>query len=712
MRRSVSILKAGLFGSLLALLAQPVVGQSNHPKYDVMIDLKNSSQQVKKNWPVILPIYQLFGRNLPLGSVDPDGFHVYDPTGREVGWMLEEVPPYQVAGNDELIFRIPVLEPGEQVTYRVTNETGSRGRRVQLDLINHPLNLLANGGFEQPGSPAKAWSGQGTRDTATERSGMASLRLQGTNAQRVSLDASIPLQKGSHYYFGGWGKTRNVSRHALYDSKGGHFVLPGFFNGYTGDLMPASDTRSKQSEERLALRLAEKKMAVVAPQCATRDWAKMRFWSEGYTEWGLEQSTATATTDVTNLEIILDQREQFFMAPGQTEGTWWLDDLVLMEQPRIQVRFDQALQPVLVNGIFLFTRPTSTPIGNALSRWSFFCTLPFPHEAAKELNRFGVKGQRVPFLLGLYHSRPLSKVKVEIRDRVLRDADGRTLHLEEMEWLPGLIGDRKSKLLRRHKQPLNLLSSEGLPYFLASFLIPKDAEPGLYRGKVDVYEGGRIIRAIPLSLGVQDLDQPEVKDLFLGWIFQGNENPPFNEEGLRQYSRSGFTSVTPFMRFFEYKDAAGPGEGVIDMVAFREKMDTLVRFGITAGVCPFSEFDLGSRWGGGYLYKKVGGDKERWQAEVRRIEEEVSKHPEWPRIIYMTWDEPMVGETWIRGKHGGPDERMGWLPEVSPNALTNVDAHFRVFPHILKYYNMPSFDDPPDFVGPEIYEYLKSLGKE
>lgn len=680
--------------------------------YEAHIEIRNPSREVKRDWPVILSVYQLFGRNLPKDAISSEGFHVYDHLGREVGWTLEQVPPYDTVGNNELIFEVSELQPDETLSYRITNQLDSIGRLCEIDLVNHPMNLLRNGGFEAPGKPCAEWSGQGARDTQVKRTGSASLRLRGTNERRVSFDATIPLRKGGEYYFGGWGKTRNVSRHALYDSKGGHFSLPGFYNGYTGDLMPASDTLSKQSAERLARRLAEKKQAIVAPQCATRDWAKIRFWPEGYTDGGLEKSTATATAATTTLEIILDQREQFFMAPDQTEGTWWLDDLVLLEQPLIRVDFERALKPLLRDGIFLFSRPTNTPIGNSLSRWSSFCTSPFPHEQVKDLSRFAVRGQRIPFLLGFYHQRPVSKLQVELQDGVLRSRNGATVPLEGVEWMPGLLSQESSKMLRKHSAPLNLPSKEGLPYFLVSFLVPEDVLPGSYEGSLEVFENGRLFHTIPVSLAIQDLNLPEIRDTFLGWIFQGDKNPPFNEEGLYQYSRSGFTSVTPFFKFFQYKDDVEPGNGIIDLEALAQRMDTLVRFGITAGVCPFSEFDLGSRWGGGALYKRVKGDKKSWQAEVRRLEEEVAKHPEWPRIIYMTWDEPIVGEKWVRGKHGGPDERMAWLPEVSPDALTNVDAHFKVFPHILKYYNMPNFDDPPDFVGPEIYKYLQSMGKD
>ena len=68
--------------------------------YDVRVDFRNLSGEAKTDWPVILRVYTVLGRNLPAGSVNPDGFHVYDPAGKEVPHAIEKIPPYDQPGND------------------------------------------------------------------------------------------------------------------------------------------------------------------------------------------------------------------------------------------------------------------------------------------------------------------------------------------------------------------------------------------------------------------------------------------------------------------------------------------------------------------------------------------------------------------------------------------------------------------------------------
>jgi hypothetical protein len=272
--------------------------------------------------------------------------------------------------------------------------------------------------------------------------------------------------------------------------------------------------------------------------------------------------------------------------------------------------------------------------------------------------------------------------------------------------MPGLLGAEPSKILRLHDKPLEL-TAPGLPYFLASFVVPKDAKPGRFTGTLEVAAGGKPYRSIPVTITVQSLDLPVVRDVYIGWIFQGNKAPPFNDEGLRIYSRGGFTSLTAFFGVFRYGPPGPDGVRQIDLADFGKQMDLLVKYGITGGFAPFSEFDLGPLWEGGRLYKEVKGNKEQWQAAIRRLDAEVRKHAEWPRLIYMTWDEPRVAEPWKRGLHGGVDPRMGWVREALPNELTNVDVSLRVLPHLLKYYNMPTIDDPPDCFGPEVFNFVK-----
>jgi len=53
-----------------------------------------------------------------------------------------------------------------------------------------------------------------------------------------------------------------------------------------------------------------------------------------HTDWGLERYVAKAAATQAAVEFTLAQRKHYYMAEGQTRGTWWLDDAVLMEQPK------------------------------------------------------------------------------------------------------------------------------------------------------------------------------------------------------------------------------------------------------------------------------------------------------------------------------------------------------------------------------------------
>src|SRR6185295_15659365 len=77
------------------------------------------------------------------------GFHVFDAEGKELEYALDEIPPYDVVGNDELMFLVPSMEPGQKLTYRITNTAKDSGKRASLDIVGNPNNLIANAGFEK-----------------------------------------------------------------------------------------------------------------------------------------------------------------------------------------------------------------------------------------------------------------------------------------------------------------------------------------------------------------------------------------------------------------------------------------------------------------------------------------------------------------------------------------------------------------------------------
>jgi hypothetical protein len=693
--------------------------------YEVRVDLKNVSGEAKRDWPVILRVCAVLGRNLAPGSVNPEGFHVHGPSGQEVPHWVERLPPDSQPGNDEIVFVIPKMGPGEVLSYRIANTAAKPAlsaaegseKLVRIDVVSSPHNLIADGGFEAADPGSAHFSDPGRVDGRVAHSGKASLLVTADNATVSAKYAKpIPLHKDSWYCFGAWSKTQNVARFG-YQAGGGAYVQ-----------LTVRDPKDNKNVP--AFR------GQITPQCSTRDWLKLAF-KGAVSPWGMDRYSAQAEQAEANLELNLRQRKHYYMAEGRTagpalsaaEGSWWLDDLVLIEQPEVDVRFDLALEPLMKDGAFLFTRPSHTALGNlrdekrpASLEW---CSYPYAHEKLTGLDRFALRGQRVSFCVGIYHTREIADVAVRVAGGALSAGEAK-LPVELVEYLPGFVGAGRGRYMKvlgegGAVQPVTLAGDKGVRYFFLTFHVPADAKAGRYTGTVEIlFEKDKLRQAVPVTLRVQDMVQAAPKDVFVGLILQGND-PPFNDEGLKVYSRSGFTCLTRFGGFLSYeKDDKGNWQ--VDLAKLHERMTWLKGYGLT-GVSVFSDFDLGPRWNGGELLKRTRpkdfntgnlpwGERlktaeDAWKAQIRRIEEARKQHPEWPAFIYMTFDEPNLGG----GVNGKPDPAMAWLNQVAPDALTTLDTQFDPLAVVAKWYTMPAFDDPADWAGPEVYRWVRDQGK-
>jgi len=680
--------------------------------YDVRVDLRNLSGEAKTDWPVILRVYTVLGRNLPAGSVNPNGFHVYDPAGKEVPHAIEKIPPYDQPGNDELVFVIPKIKSDEVLSYRVTNTRAKSARRAKIDVVNSPHNLIANGGFEKgDGARPAGFSAPAALDGKVCHSGRSSLMLS-ADGQAVSTKYAKPvtLHKDSWYYFGAWSKTDNVSRFGYQAGPAAHFKIPGF-----------APTDPKK--------LGTTRHGSVVSQCSTRDWLKTTFEYRGHTDWGMDIFAAKAMrAGETTVEFVLDQRKHYYMQPGKTKGTWWLDDAVFMEQPEVNVRFDLALEPLMTDGVFVFTRPASMFMGrlkdennhNDPQEW---CAFPYAHEKLEKLDKFALKGQRVTYCIGVYHTRPIRKATIRLLRGVLGGPRGALIGAQLVEYCPGYTGPDRNRYMLIGKAPglpetVKPKGERGVRYFFLTCGVHKNSMPGKYTGEVEL----RVVKkhTIPLTLRVQDMVQPVIKDVFVGIIFQAG-SPRFDDEAMQVYSRSGFTSVTRFGGFLNYKqDEAGKSQ--VDVDKLDKTMMWLKKYGMS-GVCLFSDFDVGPRWNGGYMLRRVRPAESNkpalswrqrlklaesaYKEQIKRIEAARKKHPEWPELIYMNFDEPDLHG----GVNGKPDPAMAWVNEVAPRALTTLDVQFDPLEVCAKWYTMPAFDNPADWAGPELYRWVKTCCK-
>ncbi len=680
-------------------------------RYAVRVDLKNLSGETKTDWPVILRVYTVLGRDLRPETIRPDGFHVYDPSGREVPHWIEKIPPYDQPGNDEIVFVIPRIEPGRTLSYRVTSTPAASSARAPIDLVSSPHNLIADGGFEGGDVDRPAHFGAAARvDPNTARSGKRSLLISADD-QTVSTRYTSPikLHPGSWYYFGVWSKTRNVSRYGHQAGNAAHVRLSGFDE-------PGAGGRPKA-------------LGSVPAQCSTRDWAKAVMRYSLTTDWGMDVCGARAAASESALEFVLQQPRHFYMRPGETRGSWWLDDAVLMEQPEVTVRFDLALQAEMTDGVFLFTRPPSMHLGRmdegkrGVPEW---CALPYAHEKLTALDAFALKGQRASYTVGLYHARALKDVLCRLKDGAVSCRAGGEIPVELIEYCPGYVGPDRRRYLEvlndgGSVRPVSPAGEKGVRYFFLTFHVPPGARAGRYAGELELLVEGKVFRTVPVVLRVQDLAQAVPEDVFVGIIYQGGQ-PRFDDEGLKVYSRSGFNCITRFGNFLDYEKDAG-GSWQVDLAKLHERMMWLKGYGMQA-VCVFSDFDLGPKWNGGALLQRTRpkefnqgklpwGERLKtaeaaWKAQIARIEGARKQHPEWPTFIYMTWDEPSLGG----GRNGMPDPAMAWVNQVAPDALTTLDVQFAPLPVCLPWYTVPAFDDPANWAGPEVYRWVREQGKQ
>ncbi len=698
----------------LAAAAVALAASMAHAEYEVRVDLKNVSGEAKADWPVILRVYTVLGRNLPAGSVRPEGFHVHDPAGREVPHMIERVPPYDLPGNDELVFVIPKIKAGEVLSYRVTNTPKRSDKQTKIDLADSRHNLIDDGGSERAGEAGRPahFSAPAKADTKVKHAGKSSLMLSADGRDAITkCTRQIKLHPGSWYYFGAWSKTRSVARFG-YQARGGGYVV-----------LTARDA-AKNKE------VAAFRGPGITPQCSTRDWLKMSFGGNrnadgGVDDWGMDRCAAQAVADHADLRLELRQRKHYYMDQGKSAGWWWLDEVVLMEQPQVNVRFDLAVKKLTTDGVFLFTRPPTTYLGRLVDKGRSgqeWCGFPYPHEGLGRLDRFALKGQHVSYCLGVYHTGEVKDAAVRLAGGGLSAPGGAKLPVEVIEYLGGFLGEgrgRYMKVLTTEEgiEPVTLPGEKGVRYFFLTFRVPADAKAGRYEGKVEVAFGKKTFRTVPITLRVQDMTQPLPDDVFVGMILQGRQ-PPFNDEALKVYSRSGFNCLTRFGGFLAFtRDEQGKSH--VDLGKLDKTMKWLKGCGL-AGVCVFSDFDLGPKWNGGALLKRTrpkdfnkrGKWSDRlksaeaaWKAEIRRIEAARKKHPDWPTLIYMTWDEPGGG------RNGQPDPAMAWVNQIAPDAITTLDVQFAQLRVCTQWYTAPAFDDPATWAGPEIYRWVKRQGK-
>jgi hypothetical protein len=652
---------------------------------DVDVRVENRTGAEKRDWPVFLKVYTLFGNNLDLAAVNPKGFHVFDAAGGEVPHMLRSMPPAWSIGNADVIVIIPRLADGAAAAFRVTN-TQTDGRPQQLDLLANPNNLLPNPGFEAnaAGVPEgyKQISDKGgtiSYETAVKHSGKQSLLLTFAPGTALTLQSLAPVafQKEGRYHFSLWARTENMA-----------------YNGYgfNGSASVRFNPPALRGDPTITLR-------------GTRDWYCYSFSTGGADSDGISDAAARAQTATVRkgektepAEIWQKsggkahflfgafQEKQPFLLSG-LPGRVWIDDILLIEQPLITINRQKNLERVGVKDLVTFSRPVDAPR-----------TAVFPHEAVERLESFAMPGERRQFRFGIHALKPLKAVEVAISP-VTGPAGALGKESADLELLDDFI---------QEYSPLPKLDAGQRAEYLLGIDVPRGTPPGALAATIQLKADGAVLRELPLRLEVLPVEAPTMEGYWVGGIYNIGMGLPRNDSFYACYGKARFN----YLLLFDYLFTTMQAEA-LDFQNAQAQVDKIVKLAHAGGGIglyrePNMSEDQPRKWyqiaSGKPAYAgpyKTGTDakfKAAYQALVRQAHEYGKKH-NWPPLLYMVTDEP--------DRPQDVDPAMGWLNEALPDAITLADAQCHDMLKTWQWYNLPVCDDPVDWTGPAVYAWIK-----
>ena len=643
--------------------------------FDAQIEVQNLTGQAKTDWPVFLTAWKVFGANLDMDLLNADGFHVYDSGGTEIPHMLRSIPPDFSLGNTEIVFVVPSVAAGATQTYRVTN-TPAAGLTTGIDLINNANNLLPNGGFESfsGGVPTGYYvaSNSGatiSQDTTEVISGSSSLLITypvGT-AATIKTSSTVPIKDNGYYHFSIWARTENLA----YNGYG--------FTGAGGRIKFESAAFDGMTE--LELR-------------DNRDWYNYRFDDGPADSWGVPRMGPGGRD---NLSVVLSlgawQQDQPFLAGDET-GRIWFDEALLFEQPAITVDRVTPLTRVVGTDAVVVQRPVNMPRYNA-----------FAHEAVREFEAFALRGERRRVRFGVYAKTALTNVSVSVGPIYGPGLtlDGDDFELERLAYVPG-SGD-----FFLDYQDLGSLPAGQIAEYMLSINVPDDAPPGLYVGSVTISAGGEVIAEPQLVLEVLDLDVPSMDGYWIGGIYNMGYPVQRNDEFYIEYGKSRFN----YLMLFDYFSTQ-IGSNTVDFASAQAQVDKIEDLAhVTGGIGLYREpnmsDDMPRKWymiTAGQLtwpgaYESVPTYDYSYETGYQDLAEQHETYANshgWPTQIYMVTDEP--------GPAIDKDPAMGWLNERLPDAITCADAQFHDMIATWDWYNLPILDDPIDWTGPMMYDFV------
>lgn len=633
------------------------------------VTLRNLTGAAQTDWPVFLTVWEVFGPNMDPDRLDPEGFHVFDAAGTEAPHMLRPMPPDFSLGNDEIVFVVPAIAAGESRTYRVTN-TSVPGDTTTIDLIDNPHNMMPNAGLEDfaGGLPAgytvTAASGASLgQDTSVKHSGDSSLQITYLLGGSMTLKSSstIPITGGGDYHFSAWVKTDNLA-----------YTGYGFWN--SGGSMRFENPAFTGADEVL-LR-------------DSRQWYCYRFDSGGEDAWGVPEMTSrgAATRNVRFVLSAIQKNEPILLPPGT--GTIWLDEVLLYRQPEITVNRQETLEQASENGALIFARPVNMPLTRAGAQ-----------EATDALNAFAMRGERRQVRFGVQAVGALSNVAVSVSDLTGPGGTIGAAYLD-LERLANYVTDYSV---------VGYLSAGSTAEYLLGIDVQTSVTPGTYTGTVTISSSTGTLKELPLTLEVLPMEVPAMEGIWIGGIYNIGYPLDRDDDFYVEYGKCRFN----YMMLFDYFSTHMIGDEIdlAGAAAQVAKMTALAH--VTNGIGLYREPNINEdqprKWyqiasgDPDYHGKYVNGTDEQYKAGYQALAVQLTEYGEangWPELLYMVSDEP--------DQAIDHHPSLGWLNEALPDAMTPVDAQFHDMIDTWQYYTLPVLDDPVDWTGPMVYDYVRA----
>lgn len=689
--------------ALVLAMAAPLSAADD---FDVDVTLSNPFGRELVNQPVFLQIFRVFGRGVDYGRFHRDGFRVADEKGVEQDVYYRALPPAFSMADDELVLVVS-LAPGARATYRFTNTTARNPKLKPLDvaaLLDHPGNRIPNGGFEKG---KEGWDGGSVvAEGAHSGKGAMLLEVPGSGGH-ASLRCAKPVsfEKDRTYYFGLWAKCENVVRRTWRYSQS--FALTPISGRltFTGDPLVFPEVADKTH----LIRFMD-----------DRDW----YCYEANDLSALCIPRPALKTCESTLTLELDQEAMPYLDPKKPARIW-IDDVLLFEQPDVDVSAERMQKKLAPDGLFVYRR-AATCLDHPLFAIPHL-PAPRPYERTEKLVDVAAQGERKTLTLGVCSRAPIQGLKLEIDDlkgpngavlgEAARDVEFAYTPTENFKFtgdsLEGWVIDGN---------PARNLDRPGYADYLIAYRLSPTQPPGKYTGTLRVQGNGKDLAQVAVELDVAPFALKPVTDKMAGLVYNagmscdgfrfqpgfdkttGASLPPRDEKFYRYYARHNFSYMMMFCAFVPFKGDTAD----VDLPQLVERVKTMKEVaGCTAGVGLYSDCSLdkqgnnGGPEGGRGLWTRSGRNPDVYRARVKEMDTALAKAG-LPPLVYMIWDEPRFVDA----------TKFGILKGTG--ALTTSDITFRECCEQLEkgLFTHASVDGPGADYGPAMRKFAAKCGQK